>query len=82
VLRPGGLVHLKHDDPDFYQFTLDSIADDPRCTLIFNSDDIYSVQLPYPELAIQTLYESFHLASGKKIKYVRYQIMKEVRGEK
>lgn len=82
VLRSGGLVHLKHDDPDFYQFTLDTIAADPRCTLIFNSDDIYSVQLPYPELAIQTLYESFHLAAGKKIKYVRYQIMKEVRGEK
>ena len=74
VLRPGGLVHLKHDDPDFYQFTLDSIAADPRCTLIFNSDDIYLAQLPYPELAIQTLYESFHLTAGKKIKYVRYRI--------
>ncbi|MCE7923715.1 MAG: tRNA (guanosine(46)-N7)-methyltransferase TrmB [Haliscomenobacteraceae bacterium CHB4] len=74
ILRPGGLVHLKHDDPDFYQFTLDTIAADPLCTLIYNSDDIYAGPLPYPELAIQTLYESHHLAAGKKIKYVRYKI--------
>lgn len=74
ILRPGGVVHLKHDDPDFYRFTLDSIAADPRCTLVYASDDIYASTLPYPELAIQTLYESFHLAAGKKIKYVRYTI--------
>lgn len=74
ILRPGGLVHLKHDDPDFYGFTLDSIAGDPRCSLIFNNNDIYAAPLPYPELEIQTLYESFHLAAGKTIKYVRYTI--------
>lgn len=74
ILLPGGLVHLKHDDPAFYQFTLDTIAADPRCTLIYKNDDIYAGPLPYPELAIQTLYESFHLAEGKKIKYVRYKI--------
>ena len=74
ILRPCGLVHLKHDDPDFYQFTLDTIAADPRCTLIYSNDDIYAGPLPSPELAIQTLYESFHLAAGKKIKYLRYKI--------
>ncbi|HNM27482.1 MAG TPA: tRNA (guanosine(46)-N7)-methyltransferase TrmB, partial [Saprospiraceae bacterium] len=25
ILRPGGLVQLKHDDPDFYQFTLENL---------------------------------------------------------
>jgi len=74
ILRPGGLVHLKHDDPGFYQFTLDTIAADPRCHLIYSNADIYAGDLPFPELAIQTLYESFHLAEGKKIRYVRYTI--------
>jgi tRNA (guanine-N7-)-methyltransferase len=74
ILRPGGLVHLKHDDPGFYQFTLDTIAADPCCALIYKNEDIYAGPLPYPELGIQTLYESFHLAAGKKIKYVRYTI--------
>lgn len=74
ILRPGGLVHLKHDDPDFYQFTLDTIAADPRCQLLYADDDIYAKPLPYPELGIQTLYESMHLAAGKTIKYVRFSI--------
>ncbi|MBP6825898.1 MAG: tRNA (guanosine(46)-N7)-methyltransferase TrmB [Saprospiraceae bacterium] len=74
ILRPGGLVHLKHDDPDFYQFTLDAIAADPRCRLLYSNDDIYASELAYPELAIQTLYETAHLAEGKKIRYVRYTI--------
>lgn len=74
ILQKGGLVHLKHDDPDFYQFTLDTIAQDARNTLIFNDPDIYASPLPFPELGIQTLYESFHLAAGKKIKYIRFQI--------
>ena len=74
ILRSGGLVHLKHDDPDFYQFTLDTIAADPRCTLLYHNDDIYAGPLLYPELGIQTLYESMHLEAGKTIKYVRFTI--------
>lgn len=74
ILRRGGLVHLKHDDPDFYRFTLDSITADTRCRLIYTNDDIYAAALPSPELGIQTLYESFHLAAGKTIKYVQYTI--------
>lgn len=74
ILQPGGLVHLKHDDPDFYQFTLDTIAQGERNHLIYKEDDIYEGTLPFPELGIQTLYESFHLAAGKSIKYVRFQI--------
>ncbi len=72
VLKPGGQVHLKHDDPDFYQFTLDTIAADPRCALVVKNEDIYTGPLEVPELEIQTLYEGMHLAAGKKIKYVRY----------
>lgn len=74
ILKPGGLMHLKHDDPDFVRFTLDTIAADPRCTLVYQNDDIYAGDMPYPELAIQTMYEGKHLAAGKKIKYLRYTI--------
>ena len=74
ILKDGGLVHLKHDDPDFYQFTLDTIDADSRNTLLVNNPDIYAGPLDFPELGIQTLYESFHLAVGKRIKYVRFLI--------
>jgi len=74
VLQPGGLVHLKHDDPDFVHFTLRTIENDPNSALIYKNFDIYAAPLPMPELSIQTLYEGKHLAAGKTIKYVRYQI--------
>lgn len=74
ILQTNGLAHLKHDDPDFYQFTLDTISGDPRCTLLYADDDIYAKPLPYPELGIQTLYEGKHLAAGKTIKYVRFTL--------
>jgi tRNA (guanine-N7-)-methyltransferase len=73
-LQPGGLVHLKHDDPDFVKFTLETIEADPRCTLLYQNLDIYADMLPMPELSIQTLYEGKHLSAGKTIKYLRYTI--------
>lgn len=74
ILRPGGVVHLKHDDSDFYEFTLKTIAEDSRNQLIFNTFDVYAGELAFPELSIQTLYESFHLAAGKRIKYAKFTI--------
>ena len=74
ILQPGGLVHLKHDDPNLVKFTMNTIANDPQGTLIYSNLDIYAGDLPMPELSIQTLYEGKHLAAGKTIKYLRYQI--------
>ncbi len=74
ILRPGGLMHLKHDDPDFFKFSLETIAADPRNKVVYLNENIYAGELDFPELGIQTLYESMHLAAGKTIKYVRYTI--------
>ncbi|MCS6929918.1 MAG: tRNA (guanosine(46)-N7)-methyltransferase TrmB [Saprospiraceae bacterium] len=74
ILRPGGIVHLKHDDSAFFHFTLETIANDPQCKLLYADEDIYAKPLPWPELGICTRYEAMHLAEGKTIKYVRFQI--------
>ena len=74
LLQPGGQVHLKHDDAALVQFTLDTLAADPQCRLLYSNLDIYAGPLPLPELSIQTLYEGKHLAKGKTIKYLRYTI--------
>lgn len=73
-LQPGGLVHLKHDDDVFVEFTTATLAEDPCCELLYLNQDIYTDRLPMPELSIQTLYEGKHLAKGKTIKYLRYTI--------
>ncbi len=74
ILRPGGLVHLKHDDSNFFQFTLKTIVNDPQCRLLYADTDIYAKPLPWSELGIRTRYEIMHLAEGRTIKYLRFQI--------
>lgn len=70
ILKPGGLIHVKHDDPDFYQFTLESFGAAPDVEILYQNDDIYAAPLAYEELALKTRYEMMHLANGKTIKYV------------
>jgi tRNA (guanine-N7-)-methyltransferase len=74
VLKPEGIVHLKTDDDHLYQYTLEVIASDPRCELIYHDDDIYSHELPFSELDLKTFYETQHLAKGKTIKYIRFRV--------
>lgn len=69
ILRPGGLVHLKTDDQDFFEFTREILA---QQNLVINasSEDVYQSSLDGPVTTIQTKYERAHLAQGKKIKYL------------
>lgn len=73
-LKPDGVVNLKTDSPELYAFTLETIAADDQCTLIYHDDDIYSKPLYTPELEIKTFYEKMHLEAGKTIKYVKFTI--------
>lgn len=74
ILKPSGLVHLKTDEPRLYEFTLETLAADQRCTLLYHDDDIYSKELPVPELDFKTYYERMHLAAAKTIKYIQFKI--------
>lgn len=70
-LPKGSLIHLKTDSPELYEFTLETIADYPHATLLYEDDDIYNKPLPLSELEIKTYYETKHLENGLTIKYVR-----------
>lgn len=74
ILRPGGLVHLKTDDRNLYDFTLEVLASEQDARVIAHNDDIYAGALPVPELEIRTFYEAQHLAAGKTIKYIRFSL--------
>lgn len=74
ILKPGGLVHLKTDEPNLYEFSLEVLSEDPQVNMLYKDDDIYSKKLPFPELETKTYYEKMHLAEGKKIKYIRFTI--------
>lgn len=74
ILKSDGLVHLKTDEPNLYQFTLETLLEDHKCKLHYHNPDIYASTLIIPELDIKTYYEKMHLEEGKTIKYVRFSI--------
>jgi len=74
ILKPGGLVHLKTDEKQLSDFTLEVIKEDPATNLLYYKEDIYSEPLDFPELEIKTYYERMHLVKGKTIKYLRFTI--------
>ncbi|RME97476.1 MAG: tRNA (guanosine(46)-N7)-methyltransferase TrmB [Bacteroidetes bacterium] len=71
LLPKGGLIHLKTDATDFYEYTLTTYQNYPGIQLAYANADIYEGEIPMPELAFKTYYEAMHLREGKKIKYLR-----------
>jgi len=74
IIKSGGFVHLKTDEPNLYDFTHETLAAQNDYSLQYYDDDIYAKPLPMPELEIKTFYEKQHLTAGKTIKYVRFQL--------
>lgn len=73
LLKENGIVHFKTDDPDLFEFTLDTLKKE-HANIDFVTDDLYNNHLIHPQLTIKTTYEKRHLANGKKIKYIRFQL--------
>ena len=74
ILKPGGLVHLKTDEPNLYDYSLEALAEDTTNQILYKDDDIYAKALYLPELEIKTFYEKMHLQVGKTIKYIQFKI--------
>ena len=77
-LQKEGIVHLKTDSPDLYDFTLKTIAVTPEginegCQLLFNDTDIHAKALIMNELSVTTHYEKMNIAKST-IKYIRFSI--------
>ena len=72
-LQKEGIVHLKTDSPDLYDFTLKTIANTEGCQLLFNDSDIHAKALIMNELSVTTHYEKMNIAKST-IKYIRFKI--------
>lgn len=73
VLKPGGLIHLKTDSPDLYQFT-SHVIDMYGLTKKLSSEDIYGAEGVSDELNIKTHYESLDIAQSKKVYYLQFTL--------
>ena len=73
ILAPGGIIHLKTDDPGLYNYTLEIIEKD-QLKILFATDDLYNNPSPEDVSSIQTYYEQIWLEQKKKICYLQFQL--------
>jgi len=72
-LKEKGIVHLKTDSRELFDFTLEVVAEN-NLRIIERFDDLYAVPADDPLHNIQTFYEQMWLEMGKKISYVSFQL--------
>ncbi|MEO7531414.1 MAG: tRNA (guanosine(46)-N7)-methyltransferase TrmB [Sediminibacterium sp.] len=81
VLKEGGLINLKTDSPDLYQFTL-AVINLFELDLIEHTDQVYAQGDIKPELLIKTHYEGLDIAQSNRIHYISFRINKDLPKEK
>ncbi len=72
-LRSGGLVHLKTDSKELYDYTLELIRIN-KLELLESTDDLYGSGKSDEILSIRTFYEQQYLDIGKSISYIKFRI--------
>lgn len=76
ILIPDGIIHLKTDNIDLHQYTLEIIASNGH-TILYQTDDLYNTPVT-PDIAdvlpVQTFYEKIWLEQGLKIHYLKFRI--------
>ncbi len=78
VLKPGGIIHLKTDSPQLYHFTK-RVAEIYDIPLMEDSNDIYHQPVINEELKIKTHYEKLDIAESKKIHYLKFMLLAEIK---
>lgn len=72
LLKPGGRVHLKTDNEQLYQYTLELVSGLPGIERLQYSEDLYQSTLINPVLAINTHFEKKFSGQGFTIKYLTF----------
>lgn len=79
LLKPDGLVHLKTDSTDLYEYTMEQIHEQGY-RLITHTPNLYAELIDSLDkdtqdiLGIRTHYENLFSAQGYSIKYIKFQI--------
>jgi len=73
-LRPDNLIHLKTDNPQLFEYTLEVIRDhghEPGEV----SRDVYKLGAPEEVMEIQTFYERMWIEEGRTIQYLNFRMI-------
>lgn len=73
ILTKNGIVHLKTDSRELFDYTLEVLKNYPYSNLEYTFDLYNSAFLPSHK-GIQTKYEKLFLEKGKKINYLKFSM--------
>ena len=74
-LKDKGLIHLKTDNTELYNFTK-TVVNNNNLETIFSTNDLYSEKIDNI-LSIRTHYERIFLDTGLKINYLSFRLDNE-----
>ena len=74
ILKPQGLIHLKTDSAELYDFTLNEVLNPSSREVIYHTADLYHSDFNEEVIEIQTFYESMYLKEGKPITYIKFRL--------
>jgi tRNA (guanine-N7-)-methyltransferase len=81
ILTKNGVVHLKTDSPDLFNFTL-LITKLYELTVLENYNDVYAQPGLHDDVKIKTYYESLDIAGCNKVHYIKLNLAKNIPIEK
>jgi tRNA (guanine-N7-)-methyltransferase len=76
-LQKNGIIHLKTDSRELFDYTLEVLKTYPCKDLEFTFD-LYDSNLLDDHKGIQTKYERMFLSAGKKINYLRFKMVEGI----
>jgi tRNA (guanine-N7-)-methyltransferase len=79
-LIPGGLIHLKTDSPQLYDFTK-QVIELYQCVLHDDRNDVYGGPSLPEELKIKTHYESLDIAQSNRVHYLCFSLPPQLAGK-
>ena len=75
LLKDKGIIHLKTDNTDLYNYTR-KVVETNSFEVLVAAKDLYSENLNDDILSIRTHYEKIFLDTGLKIKYLKFRLDK------
>lgn len=71
ILKPGGLINLKTDNTQLYEYSLEVIKEE-KLPLYKYTDNVYTWEGLNDVLRIETTYERMFAEKGSTIKYIQF----------
>lgn len=69
-----GIIHLKTDSQELYDYTLNEVLLAQKKTILLSTNNLYESNINEDVISIRTFYENIYINQGKPITYLKFQI--------